>query len=245
MNRTAQHPQTSLASKITLRRAEDRGQVDHGWLSASHSFSFGDYYDPAHMNYGSLRVINEDRIAAGKGFGMHPHSAMEIFTYIISGELEHKDSMGNGKTIKAGEFQYMSAGSGVIHAENNPSREQEVHLLQIWITPNQTGGDPLYADMDTNVMKKRNHLTLFASADGRHDSQTMRQNAEIFFGHLDKGHSLPTLPDGRFSQHYLHLIKGTLQIKDNIIKPGDAVMIDGPAPAIQAQQEAEFLYFNL
>lgn len=245
MNRTAPQPQTSLASKITLRRAEDRGQVDHGWLNASHSFSFGDYYDPDHMNYASLRVINEDHIAAAKGFGMHPHSSMEIFTYIISGELEHKDSMGNGKTIKAGEFQYMSAGSGVMHAEKNPSSNKEVHLLQIWITPNQTGGDPLYADMDTNVMKKRNHLTLFASADGRQASQTMRQNAEIFFGHLDNGHSLPALPDGRFSHHYLHLIKGKLQIKGNIIKPGDAVMIDGTAPAIQAQQEAEFLYFNL
>lgn len=241
MNATA----NTSATKLTIRRSDDRGHADHGWLSAQHSFFFGDYYDPAHMSYATLRVINEDHIAPGKGFGMHPHSAMEIFTYIISGELEHQDSMGNGRVIKAGEFQYMSAGSGVMHAEANPSSDDPVHLLQIWITPNQPGGDPLYADMDTNLVKKKNDLALFASGDGRDGSQKMRQEAEIFFGHLEQNASLSTLPDAQFEQHYLQLIKGSLSIEDHTILPGDAVMIDGQSPAISANQDSEFLYFNL
>ncbi len=241
MNTTA----TASATKLSLRQSGDRGHIDHGWLNAKHSFSFGDYYDPDHMSYASLRVINEDHIGPDKGFGMHPHSAMEIFTYIISGELEHQDSMGNGRVIKAGEFQYMSAGSGVMHAEANPSSEHEVHLLQIWITPNQPGGDPLYADMDTNLLKKKNDLTLFASGDGRDGSQKMRQDAEIFFGHLEQGASLPALPDGKFDQHYLQLIKGSLSIDEHTLLPGDAVMIDGKAPSVSSKQDSEFLYFNL
>lgn len=241
MNTTA----TTSATKLTIRRSDERGHIDHGWLNAKHSFSFGNYYDPAHMSYGSLRVINEDHIAPGKGFGKHPHSAMEIFTYIISGELEHQDSLGNGRIIKAGEFQYMSAGNGVMHAEANPSSDNEVHLLQIWITPNQTGGDPLYADMDTNLLKKKNDLTLFASSNGRDGSQMMRQEAEIFFGHLEQDASLPALPDGKFDQHYLQLIKGSLHLEEHTLLPGDAVMIDGKCPAISAQQDSEFLYFNL
>ena len=245
MNTTATQPQTPTTSKATLRRSGERGHLDHGWLNAKHSFSFGDYYDPAHMSYASLRVINEDHIAPGKGFGMHSHSAMEIFTYIISGELEHQDSMGNGRVIKAGEFQYMSAGSGVMHAEKNPSSDEEVHLLQIWITPDQTGGDPLYADMDTHAVKRKNDLTLFASGDGRNGSQKIRQHAEIFFGHLGKHASLSALPDGKFDQHYLQLIKGKLLLAGNLLMPGDAVMIDGTAPAIQAKRDTEFLYFNL
>ena len=230
---------------VTFRRSDERGHADHGWLDARHSFSFGDYYDPAHMGYGSLRVINEDRIAPGKGFGMHPHSSMEIFTYIVSGELAHQDSMGNGRVIKAGEFQYMSAGSGVMHAEKNPSDTESTHLLQIWITPSTPGGDPRYADMDTNALKKKNALTLFASGDGRDGSQQMRQNAEIFFGQLEQGASLSVLPDGEFAHHYLQLIKGSLQLEGQTLLPGDAVMIEGKAPAISAPHDSEFLYFNL
>ncbi len=232
-------------STVTLRRSDERGHADHGWLDAWHSFSFGDYYDPAHMGYGSLRVINEDRIAPGKGFGMHPHSSMEIFTYIVSGKLAHQDSMGNGRVIKAGEFQYMSAGSGVMHAEKNPSDTESTHLLQIWITPSTPGGDPRYADMDTHGLKKKNALTLFASGDGRDGSQKMRQNAEIFFGQLEHDAALPALPDGAFAHHYLQLIKGSLRIAGQTLLPGDAVMIDGKAPAISAVQDSEFLYFNL
>ncbi|MCP5535768.1 MAG: pirin family protein [Akkermansiaceae bacterium] len=230
---------------ISIRRSIERGRADHGWLDTRHSFSFGDYYDADHMGYGSLRVINEDRIAPGKGFGMHPHSAMEIFTYLISGELAHQDSMGNGRVIKAGELQYMSAGSGVMHAETNPSNTESTHLLQIWITPSTLGGDPLYADMDTNALKKQNALALFASGDGRDGSQKMRQDAEIFFGNLEQDASLPALPDGEFHQHYLQLIMGSLRLEGQTLLPGDAAMIDGKAPAISALKDSEFLYFNL
>ena len=235
----------SVNNKITIRRSDQRGQADHGWLHAQHSFSFGDYYDPAHVSYQSLRVINEDRIAPGKGFGMHPHSSMEIFTYIVSGELEHKDSMGNGRIIKAGEFQYMSAGSGVMHSEANPSETEPTHLLQIWITPSTPDGDPLYADMNTNALKKQNGLTLFASGDGREGSQKMRQEAEILFGHLKQGASLPPLADGTFDHHYLQLISGSLRIENFTLSTGDAAMIDGKTPGISALQDSQFLYFNL
>ncbi|NWK57069.1 pirin family protein [Verrucomicrobiaceae bacterium N1E253] len=234
-----------LPDSIRIRRSDDRGHINHGWLDARHSFSFGNYYDPDHMGFGSLRVINDDRIAPGKGFDMHPHSAMEIFTYIISGELEHRDSMGNGRIIKAGEFQYMSAGDGVMHSESNPSTEQSVHLLQIWITPNQSGGPPLYADMDTNALKKKNSLSLFASRDGRNGSQTMRQNAEIFFGHLESGAKPFVPPQSPFDQHYLHLIKGQLDLAGHTLHQGDAAMIHGATPGIVANEDAEFLYFNL
>lgn len=189
---TAMNPTTQ--NNITIRRSDERGHADHGWLVAKHSFSFADYYDPAHMAYRSLRVINEDRIAPGKGFGTHPHSDMEIFTYIISGKLEHKDSMGNGRTIEAGQFQYMSAGEGVLHSEFNPSPDEETHLLQIWITPRKSGGEPRYADMDTRGLRKKNALTLFASAGGRDGSIAMRQDAEVHYGHLGKDQSLPLTP---------------------------------------------------
>ncbi|MBT8044415.1 MAG: pirin family protein [Verrucomicrobiae bacterium] len=230
---------------MTIRRSEDRGHADHGWLNARHSFSFGDYYDPAHMGFHSLRVINEDIIAPGKGFEMHPHSSMEIFTYIISGQLAHKDSMGNGRVLKPGDFQYMSAGNGVMHSEKNPSQTEPTHLLQIWITPNQPGGDPAYADMDTNVLKKKNSLTLFASGNGRDGSHKMRQDAEIFFGNFEQDASLETLPDGKFDHHYLQLIKGRLDLDNQTLFPGDALMVDGRVPAITALQDSEFLYFNL
>lgn len=197
------------------------------------------------MGYRSLRVINDDRISPGKGFGMHPHSSMEIFTYIIAGRLEHKDSMGHGRVIKAGEFQYMSAGSGVMHSEFNPSKREEVHLLQIWITPKDQGGDPRYADMDANARKKRNALTLLASGDGREDSCLIRQDAEIYFGQLDQRNSLPQLPDGSFRSHYLHLVHGRVFIGGQTLRSGDAVMIEGKTPAVTAKQDAEFLFFNL
>ncbi len=230
---------------VTIRRSDERGHADHGWLDARHSFSFGDYYDPCHTGYRSLRVINEDRIAPGRGFGMHPHSSMEIFTYIISGELAHKDSMGNGRVIKAGEFQYMSAGSGVMHAETNPSDTDPTHLLQIWITPSIPHGDPLYADMDTNALKKKNALTLFASGDGRDGSQKMRQDAEIFFGQLEQNSALSAMPDSGFGHHYLQLIKGSIELVGQTLLTGDAVMIDGKTPAISALEDSEFQFFNL
>lgn len=245
MNATRLSNESSPVSRITLRQSDQRGHVDHGWLDARHSFSFGNYYDPDHMSYGSLRVINEDVVAPGKGFAMHPHSEMEIFTYIISGQLKHEDSMGNSRIIKSGEFQYMSAGSGVLHSENNPSNDEEVHLLQIWITPNQRGGEPLYADMDTKTIVKDKPLTLFASGDGRDGSQIMRQDAEIYFGQLNNSSPTTLLPGSSYQRHYLQLIQGKLQLEGHVLHPGDAAMIDGSPPSVQSLNDTSFIYFNL
>ena len=236
---------TQAIPTVQILKSDDRGQADHGWLKARHSFSFANYYNPEQMGFRSLRVINQDRIAGGGGFPTHPHRDMEIFTYVLSGALNHKDSMGNEGSIRPGQIQLMSAGSGVTHSEFNGSSEEEASLLQIWITPDQPGGDPAYADMDTNALKKQNALTLFASGDGRDGSQKMRQDAEIFFGNLEQDASLPALPDGEFDHHYLQLIKGSLHLEGQTLLPGDAVMIDGKTPTISALQDSEFLYFNL
>lgn len=231
---------------ITVRRSEDRGTANHGWLQARFTFSFADYYDPAHMGFRSLRVINNDTVAPGGGFPTHPHRSMEIFTYVISGELEHRDSMGNGRVIKAGEFQYMSAGSGVHHSEFNPSPENPTELLQIWITPDQPGGEPRYGDMDTNQLKKENGLTLFASRDGRDGSFAMRQDADILFGHLEAGATLP-VPASELDGAWIHLIKGQLSLLGEELRPGDSAGIDhvGPGFEIEASEDAEFLFFRL
>lgn len=232
-------------SNFKIRKSEERGQADYGWLKAKHSFSFGDYNDPEHMSYRTLRVINEDLIAAGKGFGTHPHSSMEIFTYVISGELAHKDSMGNGRVIQAGEFQYMSAGSGVTHSEANPSSTDCTHLLQIWITPSELGGQPKYADMDTRKLKKQNALTLFASDNGRDGSIQMRQNAEIHFGSLLSGESFVIEKNKNLPYSWLQLIKGKLKILDKTLLAGDGISMDHISISIQAEENTEFLLFQL
>jgi len=231
---------------VSPRRSEDRGHADHGWLKTYHTFSFGDYYDPAHMGYRSLRVINDDVVAPRAGFPTHPHRSMEIFTYVISGQLEHQDSMGNGRVIKAGEFQYMSAASGVQHSELNPSASEPVHLLQIWITPEQPGGEPRYADMDANTLKLPNGLALFASPDGRDGSMPIRQQAEIHFGQLDAGNEL-TVPTSEFDGAWLHLIKGGIKISDATLNSGDSAAIDDSAEGfpVSATEDAEFLLFRL
>ena len=230
---------------LQIRRSDERGHADHGWLDARHSFSFGDYYDPAHLGYRGLRVINEDRISPGKGFATHPHSSMEIFTYIISGELAHQDSMGNGRVIKAGEFQYMSAGSGVMHSEANPSASHPTHLLQIWITPDEAGGEPRYADMDTNALKRDNALTLFASGDGRHDSVQMRRNAEIYFGQLTAGGTIEHQSPDSLPHAWIQMIKGELKVLDAALHPGDGAAIDSTSLTLHAGKDAEFLLFLL
>ena len=239
---------TTQATSPTLhvRRSNERGTADHGWLQARFTFSFGDYYDPEHMGYRSLRVINNDTIAPGGGFPTHPHRSMEIFTYIISGQLEHSDSMGNGRVIKAGEFQYMSAGSGVQHSEFNPSQDTPTTLLQIWITPAQSGGEPRYGDMNANQLKRENALTLFASGDGRDGSFAMRQHAEIYFGNLSAGHSLD-VPASELDGTWLHLIKGQVSFLGDSLQPGDSVSIDHSAPgfSLAAFEDAEFLLFKL
>jgi len=236
--------QKTTTPQVTVRRAADRFHSDHGWLDTYHTFSFGEHYHPDHMGYRSLRVINDDKVAPGRGFGTHPHRSMEIFTYVISGELEHKDSLGNGRVIKAGEFQYMSAGTGVEHSEFNPSSETLVHLLQIWIMPTHPGGEPCYRDFDTKPLRQRNGLTLLASPDGARESMAIRQHAQIQFGHLGSGKALDLPRDGAFPHHWVHLIKGSLTVGDETLQPGDGASFSSGA-TLEAGEETEFLLFNL
>lgn len=236
--------QTNEATKLTVRRAGDRFHSDHGWLDTYHTFSFGEHHHPDHMGYRSLRVINDDRIAPGQGFGTHPHQSMEIFTYVIEGELQHKDSMGNGRIIKAGEFQYMSAGDGVTHSEFNPSNTDEVHLLQIWIMPTHPGGEPRYQDFDTKPLRKENGLALLATPDGGDGSIAIRQHACIHFGHLQTGATLALADDPGYPHTWIHVIKGHLSIGETTLNPGDGASTEG-ALSLTADTEAEFLLFKL
>lgn len=230
-------------NKIQVRRASDRFHSNHGWLNSHHTFSFGGHDHPDHRGFGCLRVINDDTVAPGQGFGTHPHRSMEIFSYVISGELEHKDSMGNGRKIKAGEFQYLSAGKGVEHSEFNPSSDSPVHFLQIWLQPNKPGGDPRYHDYDLLAHAAGRPLTLIASTDGREDSIAIRAEGEIHFGHLNQDDSLA--PSSNRNRHWLHLISGELVIDDEVIRPGDGVAIDSDIPTIKASSESSFFLFSL
>ena len=179
---------------IQVRKAAERGHFDHGWLNTYHTFSFADYYDPAHMGFRSLRVINDDRVQPGAGFGMHGHRYMEIVTYVLEGTLEHRDSLGNGERIRAGELQRMTAGTGVRHSEFNPSQSEWVHLYQIWLLPEREGLEPSYEQKAFPEEERRNRLRLVASPDGRDGSLSIRQDARLF---------LATLDDGREVQHEL------------------------------------------
>lgn len=230
-------------TQFKIRRANDRFHSNHGWLDSYHTFSFAGHDHPDHRGFGALRVINDDKIAPGQGFGTHPHRSMEIFTYIISGELEHKDSMGNGRIIKAGEFQYMSAGNGVQHSEFNPSSSNPVHLLQIWLQPNMPGGEPRYHDYNLLAHAAGRPLTLITSSDGRDNSIATRADGEIHFGHLTPNETLP--PQESFAKTWLHLISGEVTLEDETILPGDGVAIDGPLPTMKARQDSTFLLFNL
>jgi len=232
-------------TNITVRKANERGRSQLNWLDSYHTFSFAEYMDPAHMGFSSLRVINDDVIQPGGGFGMHPHHSMEIFTYVISGELKHKDSMGNGSVIKAGEFQYMSAGEGVMHSEFNASEENPVHLLQIWIRPKHGGGEPLYHELDTNALEPNGGLTLFASGDGRDGSIQMRQNAEIYFGKLASDQTAKVEPSGTLDHTWLHLISGELSVDGNRLAPGDGAAISTSQFELEAGEDSEFLLFRL
>ena len=233
----------------TKRPSAERGQANHGWLQARHSFSFAGYYDPKHMGFRSLRVINQDTIGAAKGFGTHPHESMEIFTYLVEGQLEHKDNMGNGRIIRAGEFQYMSAGSGVQHSEFNPSDTEAAHLLQIWIEPEAPGGAPRYQDMNLGNRRTENGLTLLASPDGRDESIAMRQQADISFGHLQPGHQISVRLNAPKEYAWLQLIKGALTVDGENLSVGDGLaMAHGDAiiaSTSHSTSDAEFLFFRL
>lgn len=230
---------------IAVRNSSDRGHAEHGWLDSRHSFSFADYYDPHEMGWGTLRVINEDRVQPGQGFGTHGHRDMEIISYVLAGELQHRDSMGNGTIIRPGDVQRMSAGSGVRHSEFNPSPTTPVHFLQIWIEPAARGQAPDYEQKFFVPEEKRSRLRLVASRDGREGSVTIHQDADLYASLLGPGDSVSRhLAAGRLA--YLHLIRGAVQLNGIALKTGDGAKIeDEPELAIVADADSELLLFDL
>ena len=230
---------------LQIRKSKERGYADHGWLKSHHSFSFADYYDPAHMGFGPLRVINEDRVAAGMGFGTHGHRDMEIISYVLEGALAHKDSMGNGSAIRPGDVQRMSAGTGVTHSEFNHSHDGVTHFLQIWIQPNVTGIKPSYEEKHFDEASKRGQLRLIASLDGRDGSVLIHQDAYLLAGLLDgEERASHALASGRLG--YVHVARGRVTVNGNALENGDAIKLAGPAKIDLSQgQDAEVLVFDL
>ena len=226
-------------------RSNDRGSADHGWLKAKHTFSFAEYRNPERVHFGKLRVINEDRIAPGKGFGTHPHQDMEIVTYVINGAIEHKDSMGNGTVIKAGEVQRMTAGTGVLHSEFNHSQEEELHLLQIWIFPEQKNLEPSYEQTLFSRDEKLNTLRLIGSRDGREGSITIHQDVDLYASVLDSGKEV-SLNDVTDRRIFVQIVSGDIVVNDQQLFAGDGLEIrDADAVKVRAITDAEFLLFNL
>lgn len=233
------------AKLIALRKASERGHANHGWLDSYHSFSFADYYDPQHMGFATLRVINEDVVQPGKGFGTHGHRDMEIITYILEGALEHKDSMGNGSIIRPGDVQRMSAGTGVQHSEFNPSQGELVHLLQIWIEPNVTGIPPSYEEKHFDAASKRGRLRLIAASDGRDGSVTIHQDASVYAALIDGAERAShRLAAGR--QAYVHVARGKVTVNGQPLAAGDALKASGETAVELAKgEQAEVLLFDL
>ena len=228
-----------------IRRGDERGYADHGWLKSYHSFAFADYFDPRHVEFGPLRVINEDRVAAGGGFGTHGHRDMEIISYVLEGELAHKDSLGNGSTIRPGDVQRMSAGSGVTHSEFNPSRESGVHFLQIWIQPSARGIAPSYEEKRFSAADKCGTLRLIASPDGQDGSVHVHQDVRLYAGLFDDWESagLTVGPDRRL---YVHLARGALEANGTPLAAGDALKLSGTRElALAHGRGAVVLVFDL
>jgi redox-sensitive bicupin YhaK (pirin superfamily) len=230
---------------FTLRKAQDRGHADLGWLKSFHSFSFADYYDPAHMGWGNLRVINEDRVAPGTGFGRHGHRDMEIISYVLSGELAHRDSMGNVVGIPPGDVQRMSAGTGVMHSEFNHAKGQTTHFLQIWIEPDVTGIAPSYEQKTVPEAQKRGVLRLIASRDGARDSVTIHADAAVYAGLFDGGERAELALDPA-RKGYVHLVRGALDVNGQRLASGDAALFEGESRIVLANgTDAEVLVFDL
>lgn len=230
---------------IELRRSEDRGLANLGWLHSRHTFSFGHYYDPRHTGFGPLLVINEDQVQAGKGFGTHGHRDMEIISYVLDGELAHKDSMGNGSVLRYGDVQRMSAGTGVMHSEFNNSPDKLVHFLQIWIEPSVKDIQPSYEEKHFDAASKQGQLRLIASSDGRDGSVTIHQDARLYASILQGGASIVhALGSGRTA--YLHLIRGQMTVNGQRLGAGDALKITDEKNVHAGEAEAaEFLLFDL
>ncbi len=230
---------------IELRKSDQRGYADHGWLKSYHSFSFADYYEPKHMSFGPLRVINEDRVAAGMGFGKHAHRDMEIISYVLDGALAHEDSMGNGSAIKPGDVQRMSAGTGVTHSEFNHSKVGATHFLQIWITPNVTGIEPSYEEKHFNDASKRGKLRLIGSPDGRDGSVVIHQDARLYAGLFD-GAEQAALSIENDRLCYVHVAQGSVSVNGQSLAAGDAAKLTGVRRVeIEKGEHAEVLVFDL
>jgi redox-sensitive bicupin YhaK (pirin superfamily) len=233
------------AAMIQVRKSCERGHANHGWLDTYHTFSFADYYDPAHMGFGPLRVINEDRVEPGKGFGTHGHRDMEIITYVLGGGLQHRDSLGNGSVIRPGDVQRMSAGTGVMHSEFNASETDPVHFLQIWIEPNARGVRPSYEQKHFAAEDRRGRLRLLASPDGRDDSVTIHQDARV--------HAADLAPDDAVDYHlepgrraYVHVARGAVTLNGTPLEAGDgARLVDETTVNLSGLQESQVLLFDL
>ena len=234
-----------MTSKITIRKSEERGKAEHGWLHSRHTFSFANYYDPKHMSYRSLRVINDDRVEAGEGFGTHPHRDMEIISYVVEGALEHKDSMGNGSVIRPGDVQRMSAGSGVTHSEYNPDKNAPAHFLQVWIQPQKLGTEPGYEQKTYSREEKTNTLLLVASPNGADGSVSINQDARIYASILEGGAEIAK--DFDPERHvWVQVIKGKLTLNGETLENGDGAAIANPKElAFTGIDESELLIFDL
>ena len=230
---------------ITVRHSAERGSVNLGWLDSKHTFSFGGYHDPNHMGFGKLRVINEDRVEPGQGFATHPHKDMEIVSYIITGALEHKDSMGNGSVMVSGDVQRMTAGTGVTHSEFNHSKDEQVYFLQIWIQPQQTDLEPGYEQKVFTAESKSDQLRLVASRDGRDGSLTIHQDVDLYAAVLSPGSALShTFAATRSG--WLQVVRGSVVLNDELLQAGDGAAIeDTPEVRLKADEDAELLLFDL
>ncbi|MEM6650589.1 MAG: pirin family protein [Pseudomonadota bacterium] len=233
------------AEALHLRAAEDRGHADHGWLKSAHSFSFSSYYDPDHMNFEALRVINDDRVAGGGGFPMHPHQDFEIFSYVLEGAIAHKDSLGNGSTVSAGGVQYMTTGRGVQHSEYNPHADQDLRFLQIWLMPKVRGADPRYDQIDLSPQEKDGQLKLFISEDGREGSIPTLAPADIYAGTFD-GAQQAEFTFRRNRKGWVQIARGSIKVNGVHLKEGDGLAITAPGQIhIEEGQKAELLLFDL
>ena len=231
---------------ITVRRSADRGHFDFGWLNTYHTFSFGDYYDPQFMGFRALRVINEDRVRAGRGFPTHPHRDMEIISYVLEGALEHRDSMGNGSVIRPGEVQRMSAGTGVTHSEKNHSQSEPAHFLQIWIMPGQQGLEPSYEQKMYTDEEKRGQLRLIASPDGRDGSVTIHQDVNVFAALLDQGQEINYRFASAERNAWLQVARGAVAINGHEVNQSDGAAIgEEQSLKITAREPSEILLFDL
>jgi redox-sensitive bicupin YhaK (pirin superfamily) len=232
-------------NRLTIRRSSERGHANHGWLDSHHSFSFANYYDPAHMGFRSLRVINQDIVAPGAGFPTHPHREMEIFSYVVSGTIAHQDSMGNGRELKPGQIQLMSAGTGVTHSEFNPSTAEPLHLLQIWILPDTSRLQPSYTEWHPSAHSENDPKVLVISSDGREDSARIHQNADVYRVKINAGESVShDLANGRGL--WLQLIDGELNADEVTLFPGDAASSESPGIfTFTAKEQTEALLFDL